>query len=88
MTWKFAVDYSFAIQHNDELNKTTHDHQALVGPFVADYPDYISLEVSDYAVWGHNDEKLIRIKIKANYNPQCQIHQGQVFAFKACILDD
>lgn len=81
--WRSAVDDSFVIKHNDDLNKITHDHQALVGPFIADYPNYISPGVSGHRVWGQNVERLI--KIKAKYDPQCRIHQGRVFASEACI---
>jgi hypothetical protein len=68
-----AVDDDFGMQHNDVLNKITHDHQASIGPFIADYPNYISPKTDGYRVWGDNVERLI--KIKAKYDPQCRIHQ-------------
>ncbi|KAI4823132.1 FAD-binding domain-containing protein, partial [Aureobasidium sp. EXF-8845] len=80
-----AVDDDFVMQHNDVLNKITHDHQASIGPFIADYPNYISPKTDGYRVWGDNVERLI--KIKAKYDPQCRIHQGRVFASEACIVN-
>jgi FAD/FMN-containing dehydrogenase len=81
--WESAVDDDFVTQHNDALNKITYDHQASVGPFIADYPNYISPKADGYRVWGDNVERLI--KIKAKYDPQCRIHQGRVFASGSCI---
>jgi FAD/FMN-containing dehydrogenase len=83
--WRFAEDDGFVMQHNDVLDKITHDHQASVGPFVADYPNYISPKADGHRVWGNNVERLIRIKTK--YDPQCRIHQGRVFASEACIVN-
>jgi hypothetical protein len=48
----------------DVLNKITHDHQASMGPFVADYPNYISPKTDGHRVWGDNVERLIKIKTK------------------------
>ena len=83
--WRSAVDDGFVIKHNDALNKITHDHQASVGPFIADYPNYISPKADGYRVWGGNVERLIAIKAK--YDPECRIHQGRVFASEACIAN-
>ncbi|KAH0288758.1 FAD-binding domain-containing protein [Aureobasidium namibiae CBS 147.97] len=83
--WRSAVDDGFVIQHNDALNKITHDHQASVGPFIADYPNYISPKADGYRVWGGNVERLTAIKAK--YDPECRIHQGRVFASEACIAN-
>lgn len=83
--WKSAVDDGFVVQHNDALNKITYDHQASVGPFIADYPNYISPKADGYRVWGDNVERLI--KIKAKYDPRCRIHQGRVFASEACVAN-
>ena len=83
--WRSAVDDGFVIKHNDALNKITHDHQASVGPFIADYPNYISPNADGYRVWGGNVGRLIAIKAK--YDPECRIHQGRVFASEACIAN-
>jgi FAD/FMN-containing dehydrogenase len=83
--WRSAVNDSFVMQHNDVLNKITHDHQASVGSFIADYPNYISPNTDGHRVWGDNVERLI--KIKAKYDPQCRIHQGRVFASEACVVN-
>lgn len=83
--WRSAVDDGLVMQHNDALNKITYDHQASVGPFIADYPNYISPKADGYRVWGDNVRRLI--EIKAKYDPQCRIHQGRVFASEACIAN-
>ena len=64
------------------FNKITHDHQANVGGFIADYPNYISPDSTGYQVWGDNVPRLIQIKQK--YDPFCRIHNGKVFATAAC----
>ena len=80
--WKHAGNDAFTVQANDILNAITYDHQATVGPFIADYPNYISPNASGHRVWGGNVPRLIDTKQK--YDPHCRIHNGRVFASKGC----
>ncbi|KAI5200292.1 FAD-binding domain-containing protein [Aureobasidium subglaciale] len=81
--WESAENDAFVVQHNDALNKITYDHQASIGSFIADYPNYISPKADGHRVWGDNVERLIRVKVK--YDPERRIHQGRVSASDTCI---
>jgi len=81
--WSLASDDSLAVQANNVLNLLTYAQEALVGPALADYPNYISPGASESRVWGDNVERLIDIKQK--YDPDCTIHSGRVFASSGCI---
>lgn len=83
--WNHSANDQFVLGHTDALNKITYDHQASLGTFIADYPNYISPKTEGHRVWGNNVERLIRIKAK--YDPKCRIHQGRVFASAACIAN-
>ncbi|CAD0112144.1 unnamed protein product [Aureobasidium uvarum] len=81
--WTDAADDAFVIHNNDVLNNITYHHQASIGPFVADYPNYISPKAAGERVWGGNVKRLVQVKGK--YDPQCRIHQGRVFASEVCV---
>jgi FAD/FMN-containing dehydrogenase len=81
--WTSASNDGFVVGVNEALNQITYEHQASLGPFIADYPNYISPKVEGHRVWGANVERLIRVK--AEYDPKCRIHQGRVFASDTCI---
>ena len=77
------MDDGFVEAHNERFNNLTWEHQSALGEFIADYPNYISPNVSGHRVWGDNVDRLINIKAK--YDPDCQIHQGRVFAAPECV---
>ena len=81
--WNKSVDDGFVEGFNDRFNNLTWDHQAKVGPFIADYPNYISPGVSGQRVWGGNVPRLIEVKGK--YDSDCRLHQGRVFASEGCV---
>ena len=76
-------DDALVLADNDAFNRITWDHQSTVGPFIADYPNYISPDAPGWRVWGNNVQRLIDIKTK--YDPECRIHNGRVFASRACV---
>lgn len=78
-----AVDDAVVLRDNHKLNEIAWKHQAKVGPFVADYPNYMSNDEPAWRIYGDNVQRLIQIKAK--YDPDCHIHNGRVFATKACI---
>lgn len=82
--WSNATDDQLAVQYNDMLNNLTYAQQALYGPLLADYPNYIGPDDSGSRVWGENVGRLIEIKQK--YDPLCTIHNGRVFASLGCVL--
>ncbi|KAI9667868.1 MAG: hypothetical protein M1821_000687 [Bathelium mastoideum] len=81
--WNRSVDDAFVEGYNDRFNRLTWQRQAQVGGFIADYPNYISPNVTGHRVWGENVGRLIEVKGK--YDPECRIHQGRVFASKGCV---
>ncbi|KAJ5151739.1 FAD-binding domain-containing protein [Penicillium capsulatum] len=78
-----AIDDTVVLRDNHKLNEISWKHQAKVGPFVADYPNYMSNDEPAWRIFGDNVQRLIEIKEK--YDPDCHIHNGRVFATKACI---
>lgn len=78
-----ASDDSVVLKDNHILNEISWKHQKKVGPFIADYPNYMSNDEPAWRIFGDNVQRLI--DIKAKYDPDCHIHNGRVFATKACI---
>lgn len=78
---KISTD-ALTLKDTIKFNKITHDHQATVGGFIADYPNHISPDSTGRQVWGDNVPRLIQVKQK--YDPLCRIHHGKVFATEAC----
>ncbi|KAF2221486.1 hypothetical protein BDZ85DRAFT_17790 [Elsinoe ampelina] len=81
--WRKAEDDPIMKLANGQLNQLTWGQQARFGERIYDYPNYISPGVKAKRVWGGNVKRLIAVKEK--YDPDCRIHQGRVFATKACI---
>lgn len=82
--YESASDDGFTIAVNTALDQITYAHQASVGPFIADYPNYISPGATGERVWGANVPRLEAVKQK--YDPDCSIHNGRVFASQGCML--
>lgn len=81
--WKNATNDQLVYQFNDQFNNLTYAQQAMYGPPIADYPNYISPDDSGSRVFGANIDRLIAIKEK--YDPFCTIHNGRVFASLGCL---
>ena len=82
--WNKSVDDAFVGGVNDRFNDLTYEHQAGLTPaFIADYPNYISPNVTGRRVWSGNVQRLIEIKEK--YDPECRIHRGRIFASEGCV---
>ena len=81
--WAKIQDDKATYTANDVLNALTYAQQLQSGPFLADYPNYISPKEPACRVWGGNVLRLILVKQK--YDPQCRIHNGRVFASLGCI---
>lgn len=81
--WLSSADDTVTAVDNENFNQLTYQQQAKVGPVIPDYPNYISPNATGSRVWGHNVRRLIQVKEK--YDPNCRIHNGRVFATRACI---
>jgi len=82
-SWSKVQDDAATLVTNSILNDLTYAQQTANGPFIADYPNYISPGASGSRVWGSNVARLIAVKQK--YDPQCRIHNGRTFASKGCL---
>ncbi|KAK2023009.1 FAD-binding domain-containing protein [Colletotrichum zoysiae] len=80
--WALPKNDKQTLETNTKINNLIYDHQSKVGPFLADYPNYISPDSEGHRVWGDNVQRLIDIKEK--YDPDCIIAQGRVFASAGC----
>ncbi|PWN88397.1 FAD-binding domain-containing protein [Acaromyces ingoldii] len=81
--WNRSSNDALVYHVNDMLNKITWDRQAqLDPPFVADYPNYMSPNVTARRLFGDNVDRLIQVKEK--YDPDCRLHQGRTWATNAC----
>ncbi|KAF2150293.1 FAD-binding domain-containing protein [Myriangium duriaei CBS 260.36] len=82
-TWSLASNDGVMRKFNDRYNSLTRTQQSRSGAHIYDYPNYISPGVQASMVWGNNVRRLISVKEK--YDPDCRIHQGNVFASKGCL---
>lgn len=81
--YNLASNDALTSSDNAVFDQLTHTQQSSVGPFLADYPNYISPTTAGSRVWAGNIPRLIQVKQK--YDPQCRIHNGRVFASTGCI---
>ena len=81
--WSSVEDDALSAEANELLNAITYNRQAVLGEFIADYPNYISPEAGGRRVWGDNVQRLTQVKQK--YDPHCLIRNGKVLASDGCI---
>lgn len=81
-SWAKAENDIFTDAANDVFNTLNFQQEQLTGPFLGDYPNYMSPGEPASRIFGDNVKRLIDIKQK--YDPCCQLHSGRVFATKGC----